>query len=220
MIIGSFNIRGLGGRIKKRRVKEFVASNRLDCLLLQETKLSSVSETLCHHLWGNSFCDWSFVPAVGNSGGILSIWCSSKGRAIFSFAGPGFVGVCLEWGVLRTPCFVVNVYSKCSLADKRELWQKLLAFKHSMGGNVWCVAGDFNSVLHDSERRGSPLVSGNTLGSEIRDFSLFVLRMGLFESPLLGRRFTWCQPHGGAMSRLDRFLLSAGWSDLWGEGAQ
>jgi exonuclease III len=58
MIIGSFNIRGLGGRIKKRKVKEFISSNRLDCVLIQETKLGFVSEALCHYLWRNSFCDW------------------------------------------------------------------------------------------------------------------------------------------------------------------
>jgi exonuclease III len=50
MIIGSFNIRGLGGRIKKRKVKDFIASNHLDCVLIQETKLSSVSDALGQHL--------------------------------------------------------------------------------------------------------------------------------------------------------------------------
>jgi len=57
MIIGSFNICGLGGRIKKRKVREFVLSSQLDCVLIQETKLCSVSESLVYYLWGNSFCD-------------------------------------------------------------------------------------------------------------------------------------------------------------------
>jgi hypothetical protein len=34
MIIGSFNIRGLGGRIKKNKIREFVSANHLDCLLI------------------------------------------------------------------------------------------------------------------------------------------------------------------------------------------
>jgi len=50
MIIGSFNVCGLGGRIKKRKVREFVSSNHLDFLLIQETKLCLVSEVLCHYL--------------------------------------------------------------------------------------------------------------------------------------------------------------------------
>jgi len=151
MIIGSFNIRGLGGRIKKRKVCEFISANHLDCVLHQETKLSTVFEALCHYLWSNSFCNYNFTPTVGNSGGILSIWCSSRGRPVFSFSGPGFVGVCLEWGVLRHRCFIVNVYSKCSLAMKRLMWEKLLEVKSSLRGDLWCVAGDFKSVLHESE---------------------------------------------------------------------
>jgi len=47
MIIGSFNIRGLGGRIKKQKVKDFISSNRMDCVLIQETKLGHVSDSLC-----------------------------------------------------------------------------------------------------------------------------------------------------------------------------
>jgi len=115
---------------------------------------------------------------------------------------------------------VINVYSKCSLAEKREMWEKLLEFRGSLGGDVWCVSGDFNSVLHESERRGTPLGSGNPLGGEICDFSRFVHLMGLLDFPLLGRRFTWCQPNGNVMSRLDRFLLSMGWWDLWVEATQ
>jgi len=104
----------------------------------------------------------------------------------------------------------VNVYSKCSITDKREMWEKLLSLKESFGGDVWCVAGDFNSVLHESERRGTLFGSGNPPGSEICAFSNFVYRMGLLDFPLLGRNFTWCQPNVGALSRLNRFLLSCG----------
>jgi hypothetical protein len=128
MIVGSINIRGLGGSLKKQKVKKFIADNQLDFVAIQETKLQLVDERLCHFLWGNQFCCWSFILAIGNSGGILSIWCSSKGNAVFSFFGPGFVGVCLEWGASRSRCFVVNVYFKCPLAEKRQVWSKLVNF--------------------------------------------------------------------------------------------
>jgi hypothetical protein len=102
------------------------------------------------------------------------------------------------------------------------MWEKLVELKGLFRGDIWCVAGEFNSVLHESERRGTPLGGGIgfSVGPEIREFFDFVERMGLFDSPILGRRFTWCQPNGGAMSRLDRFLLSDGWANLWGEASQ
>lgn len=73
MIVLSYNVRGLGGRVKKRTIKELVFSQKIDFLAIQETKLEAVSNSLRHKLWGSDDCDWAFLPSVGNSGGILSI---------------------------------------------------------------------------------------------------------------------------------------------------
>ncbi|MCI60770.1 endonuclease/exonuclease/phosphatase family protein, partial [Trifolium medium] len=59
-----------------------------------------VTEKLCRSLWGSDDCNWSFLPSEGTSGGILSIWGKSNSNFLFSFTGEGYVGVCLEWGVL------------------------------------------------------------------------------------------------------------------------
>lgn len=56
----------------------------------------------------------------------------------------------------------------------------------------------------------------NTIGShEATAFRRFVEDMDLFDPPLLGRRFTWYKADGSAMSRLDRFLLSQEWLQVW-----
>jgi mannosylglycoprotein endo-beta-mannosidase len=79
MIVGSFNIRGLGSRVKRRKVRELIALEKLDFLALQETKLEGVSGSLCSNLWGSVECDWEFVPSEGASGGILSLWRKTLG---------------------------------------------------------------------------------------------------------------------------------------------
>jgi exonuclease III len=66
MIVCSYNIRGLGGRIKKSKVFEFVNKNHFDSLAIQETKLVVVDDSLCHSLWGYSSHEWSFSPALGD----------------------------------------------------------------------------------------------------------------------------------------------------------
>jgi hypothetical protein len=96
MIISSFNIRGLGGRVKRNKLKEMVRKEKLDFLALQETKLEIIPDSLCLSIWGDDDCCWAYLPSTGNSGGILSIWRKSSSRLIFSFIGEGFVGVCLE----------------------------------------------------------------------------------------------------------------------------
>jgi hypothetical protein len=74
MIVLSFNIRGLGGRIKRRKIRDLVRHNNVDFLALQETKLGVITPEVCYSIWGSQDCQWAFLPSDGNSGGILSLW--------------------------------------------------------------------------------------------------------------------------------------------------
>jgi hypothetical protein len=171
-------------------IRGLVEKKKIDFLAIQETKLESFSDSLCSSLWGDDDCCWSFLSSEGNSGGIVSIWRKSSSVLIFTFTGEGFVGVCLEWGIHRQTCFVVNVYSKCDMAGKRRLWSSLIMSKGGFEGGVWCVVGDFNAVLHREERRGinDSLALSNPL--ESTEFQAFVNAMELDDLPVLGRRFT------------------------------
>ncbi|KAK2449253.1 DNA-(apurinic or apyrimidinic site) endonuclease [Trifolium repens] len=73
MIVLSLNIRGLGGRVKRRRVRELIREHKVDFIAIQETKMESISENFCYSLWGSSDCNWAFHPSEGASGGILSL---------------------------------------------------------------------------------------------------------------------------------------------------
>jgi exonuclease III len=154
MIISTFNVRGLGGRIKKNKIHDLVRKNNLNFLALQETKLVEVTPSLCFSIWGGEDCDWVFKALEGSSGGILSIWRKSCASLVSSFQGDGFVGVILDWGVEKTRCTIINVYSKCDLSAKRILWESLLGERQNREGEVWCVLGDFNVVRSRDERRG------------------------------------------------------------------
>jgi hypothetical protein len=220
MIVSSFNIRGLGSRVKRRKIREIVQAENLDFLALQETKMEVISTNFVHTLWGNSNCDSAFLPAVGSSGGILSIWNKVVYSLVFTFVGDGFVGVCLDNigsnGVVQR-CYLVNVYAKCNLRDKRRLWADILMSKRGFGEGCWCVMGDFNSVRDSDERRG---VGQNHLGassSEMVLFDAFINNLEMVDLPLVGRNFTWFHPNGVSMSRLDRILISPSWFDIWGE---
>jgi hypothetical protein len=161
---------------------------------------------------GNNNCGWSYLPAVGNSGGILSVWNKVKTSLVFTFTGEGFVGVCLDLLVENCRCFIVNVYAKCNLCDKRRLWGEILMSKRGFGDGLWCVMGDFNSVRDNTERKGlrTPLPIGSNV--EMREFVDFLVAWDLID-----RNFTWFHPNGISMSRLDRVLVWSSWCDLWGD---
>lgn len=217
MKVGSINIRGLGAVIKTRKIRELVKVEGLEFLGIQETKVGVVDSFLCTQLWGSSECNWSFYPTRGRSGGLLSIWDSNTLTSIFSFFGPGFIGICFERGVTRVKCFIINVYSPCDLAGKRVLWAELIKVKERFGDGLWCLLGDFNTVTTNRERKGLGNGTGN---QEMLEFKTCVNTLELVDPPLLGRKFTWYKADGSAMSRLDRILMSEEWVQKWGVVAQ
>ncbi|PNX62796.1 cysteine-rich receptor-like protein kinase, partial [Trifolium pratense] len=128
--------------------------------------------------------------------------------------GEGYVGVCLEWSVLKTVSFVVNFYLKCDLPSKRRLWNNIILSKNEFGSGNWCVVGDFNVVVASEERRGVSLERCFNL--EMIGFRDFMEDMDLIDLPLLGRRFTRFNSNGRSMSRIDRVLVSPEWVEFWG----
>jgi exonuclease III len=207
MIVTTFNVRGLGGRVKKSKIRDLVRQNKIDFLALQETKLEEVTPSLCYSLWGSNDCEWVFRPSEGSSGWILSIWSKSCATLVSSFQGEGYVGVTLDWGVEKKRCTIINVYSRCDLAAKKRLWECLLVERGRRGDGVWCVVGDFNVVCRRDERRGVNVEASTAQVLEMYLFNNFIGEIELDDVNVLGRLFTWFHPNGRSMSRIDRVLI-------------
>ncbi|KEH24139.1 hypothetical protein MTR_7g104745 [Medicago truncatula] len=164
------------------------------------TKLEVVSNEVCLNIWGGDDCDWSYLPSVGNSGSILSIWRKSKSTILFSCMGEGFVCDCLEWGALKKRCFVVNVYFKCDLAGKRRLWENLALLRNTFGDGVWCCIGDFNFMRYADERRGTNEEVLSWRVSEMDFFKSFIVELlgnHLIMLNQIQREFLWGGVGGG-----------------------
>ncbi|GLU01659.1 hypothetical protein SLE2022_189580 [Rubroshorea leprosula] len=128
--------------------------------------------------------------------------------------GENFIGIEGVWGPEGVVVFILNVYSPCQLAGKRVLWAELKNLVLDRQSN-WCIAGDFNAVRNEEEKKGS---RGVTI--EMREFNNFIQESELVDIPLVGRKFTWYQSNGNSMSRIDRFLLSEGWLTKWSDARQ
>lgn len=74
MIIISWNVRGLGRPANKSTVRRLIKANKVDLLLLQETKIHSDIESVIFSVWGSRRCVWEWVPSDGASGGLIAIW--------------------------------------------------------------------------------------------------------------------------------------------------
>jgi len=76
---------------------------------------------------------------------------------------------------------------------------------------IW-VCGDFNFVRSLDERKGR---SGVSRQPEMEVFNKFIHDSFLIDLPICGSLFTWYKGDEKSMSRLDQFLLSDKWCELW-----
>jgi len=217
MKILTYNARGLGGGEKRVEVRRLVSEKRPMVLCIQETKLELVNDQVIKALWGEGMYNFSYQPSVGASGGMVTVWDTSR---VEVWTSSRFNHVLAIKGkvILTGEVFIIfNVYAPCDLAAKKMLWECLTV--HVMNNSDLCiyVCGDFNSVRSVEERKGRAVAFRQ---AEVDAFNKFIHDSFLIDLPICGRSFTWFRGDGISMSRLDQFLLSNKWCQQWPNSIQ
>ena len=202
----SWNVRGANNLNKRNVIRNFIRSQRVDLVCLQETKLQNLSSADARSLGVGRLADWRAVEAEGSAGGVLVFWDTRKLELVEAELGH-FSVTCMfknvEDGFLWA---FTGVYGPVKRSKRELFWQELGAVKGLWGG-PWCIGGDFNVVLSPNDKN-----SDCRLSYSMRRFMEVLNELGLRDLPLQGGPFTW---RGGLnnqrMSRLDRFLVTADW---------
>ncbi|GKE00363.1 RNA-directed DNA polymerase, eukaryota [Tanacetum coccineum] len=155
-------------------------------------------------LWGNSSFDYAFSPAVGFSGGILSVWNPNLFIKESVTISDHFLAIHDTWISSDTRTIIINVYAPQDLYDRKALWDYIRLLVDSWSGES-IILGDFNEVRSENERLGFIFYENGA-----NAFNHFITRAGLIDLPLEGYSFTWTHPSASKMSKLDRFLVSEG----------
>lgn len=74
----AWNVCGLGGRDKRRVLRNVIRKNNIDFICVLETKLEIVDEKIVNAVWGREHRSWYALPSLGLSGGVLCIWNHSN----------------------------------------------------------------------------------------------------------------------------------------------
>lgn len=69
----------------------------------------------------------------------------------YTFVGKGFLG--LKVIINDLVYYFINIYSPCSLSDKREMWMKLICWKNKLVAGEW-VVGEISTQLKIGRRGG------------------------------------------------------------------
>ena len=210
MKIIKWNVRGCGSQRKRRSIKEVISKEDLDILVLQEVKKENVDRRFVGSVWRLRFKEWILLPAVGRAGGILLVWDSRRVKVIENFIGDFSVSIRLrmdntdEW-------WLSGIYGPPSVCSRGEFWDKLVGLSE-LCGSKWCLGGDFNIVRNIGEKRNS---SSNTYSMRI--FDELIRELELMDPPLNNHQFTWLNFRDQPICcRVDRFLVSTGFSELFG----
>lgn len=204
MIIGSFNTRGGGNKLKKKRISQIIGKDKAYIFLIQESKLEVVDLSIVRNLWANEKVGWSYSGSMDAAGGLITLWREDVCEFLASFKGDNFLVIKIS--IQGKFVYIIYVHSSCFIHLKRKLWHDLLDFKAKHTDGEWCVGGYFNAI-------GSKF---NCRRTETRELACFILDFSLIDVQCKGKAFSWYNGDENSMSRIDRFLVSNSLISEWG----
>lgn len=206
-VVLCWNVRGVNSDKKWNAIRDRIVDCACDVICLQETKKEHFDHTFLRNICPPSFDNFEFIPSVGASGGVVTIWKSALFDGSLAFQNE--YGLSVEFFSKHNNAHWVltNVYAPCSHPAKRHFirWFKNI----QMPDNVdWLIVGDFNLCRSPDDR--------NQPGGSHSDMYLFneaISHLGLVDIPLKGRKFTWSNKQlSPLLERLDWFFSSNAWT--------
>jgi len=206
----SWNVRGLNSEKKWDAIRDKIVESGCDIVCLQETKRETFDLQFLRKFCPKSFDAFEFLPSVGASGGVITIWKSHlfDGSLIFS----NDYGISVEFTSKHNAIewVLTNIYAPCTSAGKVHFlnWFKEIQMPPEI---LWMILGDFN-LLRSPEVRNCP--DGDV--NEMLHFNESISALDLIEIPLKGKRFTWSnKQHPPLLERLDWFFTSSSWTSIF-----
>ena len=200
----SWNVRGVNNPDKRKIIKNFLRTHRVDLVCLQETKVQEMNNVMAPSLGVGHFLNWKALNAEGSTGGILLLWDKRRISMVDSVAR-SFSVLCLFRMVEDGYQWVFSgVYGSVKKSIRESFWEELGSIR-GLWEEPWCIGGDFNEILSPNERS-----RGGRISNTIRRFSDILNDLGLRDLLLRGGPYTWRGGQNGrSMSRLYRFMVSA-----------
>jgi exonuclease III len=205
----NWNVRGLNDRARRTVVRNLVLTSRCSILSVQESKLGALTGNDITDIVGQTLTGFAQLPALGTRGGVLLFWCPDRFHATNVDVREFSITVTLVDRQYGHAWSLTSVYGPSDDTRKREFLKELVAI-HAQISGAWMVIGDFNIILHDTDKN-KPRVNI----SWMRKFKSVLDASYLREIKLVGRRFTWSNEQDDpTLVRLDRAFCNSEWDDM------
>jgi exonuclease III len=147
----SHNVRGINSTAKWNAIRCSIRDAGCEVVCLQETKKEFFDSTFLKNFCPAPFDSFAFVPSMGNSGGSVIIWKSSRltGNVIFQ----NNYAQSVEFTSNLSACswIITNVYAPCTHHGKIDF----LNWLHNISmppDKLWLLVGDFNLIRRPEDR--------------------------------------------------------------------
>jgi hypothetical protein len=179
------NVRGINSTTKWNGIRCSIRDSGCDVICLQETKKEFFDSVYLKNFCPPQFDSFAFVPSVGNSGGSVIIWKSSKLSGNVIFQNDYAQSVEFTSNLSACSWIITNVYAPCTPQGKIDF----LNWLHNISmpsDKLWLLVGDFNLIRRPEDR--------NKVGGDINlmlKFNEAISNLDLIEIPLHGLTYTW-----------------------------
>ncbi|XP_055962278.1 uncharacterized protein LOC126687456 [Mercurialis annua] len=140
-----------GGLLSFRKqsfIRNLVSKHNPSFIGLVESKKENIDAFLVRKLWPNLDFDFSFVPSIGSSGGLLIIWNSVLLHNVSVTKGSRWI--CMDFSFSGFSIRHILVYASNAASERSSFWAELAPLICYPG--LIIISGDFNEILKPEER--------------------------------------------------------------------
>lgn len=171
-----WNIRGIGNDQSQSMLRHLCKSNKVKIAAILEPFVNLIMPFFTGRL--------GFNAVIGNCNNKIWVFFDDDLEAEVLVDHEQFLHVYFTSPILPSKIFCTFVYAKCTIFERRELWDCLRGLL--MSEEPWIVGGDFNVVLADYERKGG----GKPKFRAMEDFEEMILDYNLTDAGYDGSDYT------------------------------
>lgn len=203
MKLVTWNTRGLNKIHKQKELKLFMKENKVSIIAVIEHK---VKENVASRIIQKIAPGWKFEANYEHTdkGRLWVLWDPQVIDCTMMSQSDQYIQCRVVMRSNTMVFILVAIYGLHNIHDRLKLWEDLRVLVTGAQEPMICM-GDFNAVLAGEDRpQGSQVQE-----VEVKDFSDFMLDMGMTELKSVGRPYTWSNGH--TCSKIDRAVVNTDW---------
>ena len=181
----SWNVRGVNDHKKRKVIKAFIKTQRVDLVCLQETELKGTSSERVRSLGVGRSIKWAGVDAIGAPRGILNMWNYRVLQLLEKEDSQYMLSSQFRNREDNNTWIFTSAYGPTIGEERVQFWEELGAIRGRWQGS-WCIGGDFDALRFLDERYRE-----GRLTSVTRKFSQIIDELELKDISLRGEQHTW-----------------------------